>query len=44
METSFLTIAPAPYVFWTSYSLYAQVLLILILIYVQYLQNVVFSF
>ena len=43
IKTSFLIIAPVTFLFWTSYSLYTQVLLILILIYVQYLQNVVFS-
>ena len=44
-KTSFLAvlIAPVPF-FLTLYSLCTQVMLILILIYVQHLQNVVFSF
>ena len=43
-NTLFLPVVFAPVQFLTSYSLNTQVMLILILIDVQYLQNVIFSF
>ena len=44
IKTSYLVIAPVPILFWTSYSLYTHLLLILILIYAQYFWNVVLIF
>ena len=42
--TEAVVFGPVPFLFLTSYSLYTQVLRILIFIDIQYLQNVVFSF